>query len=287
MSSGSASTAGSFSEVIKIELRRLYHNECFVCRATPTQSCHILDKGNQFMEPLLRSRGLLNLSLSSIGNAIALCPLCHVNFDNYPDPSLAIIPTDLDYFITFEQEDYSRRVQAANEGVKIPRHSPTSYDYLTHQISTAAVSTDSAGGLYRPIFLREYAPWVSQCNQEKPWHGDPILMICRGISATGTMRIDRFPNSLYTKLRVLQDLYSRCDPPVLPVSMTNRIQPGGDVSGSSADSAGPQPDSASPTLPCDDNENKTTSTWVLGPKSTSNDAVTRFSQVFVKYDSKY
>ena len=47
--------------------------------------------------------------LAHLDNIVLLCADCHTVFDN-SIPTLAVIPTDLDYFIRYEQSDYEKRI---------------------------------------------------------------------------------------------------------------------------------------------------------------------------------
>ncbi|KAN0076432.1 hypothetical protein V8E54_006574 [Elaphomyces granulatus] len=70
------------------------------------------------------------------------------------------MPTDLQYFIGYEVDDYQRRLVAASSGCEIQRKVPTSQDYI------------GAGGRYKVIRNKYTA------TEEKEWSGAPgaILM---------------------------------------------------------------------------------------------------------------
>jgi hypothetical protein len=75
---------------------------------------------------LLVQGGLLNFNISSVYNGIALCGLCHTNFDCAHDPGLVIVPSDLDFlFIKFEKDNDIQRSDQARNGIAEPRVCPT------------------------------------------------------------------------------------------------------------------------------------------------------------------
>ncbi|KKZ64670.1 hypothetical protein EMCG_01358 [[Emmonsia] crescens] len=73
---------------------------------------------------LLRSQGLLDYDLVSTANVIHLCPNCHVNFNHSSNPGFVFIPSDLGYFIRFEEDDYGKHKHEAAwkpHGLDLPR----------------------------------------------------------------------------------------------------------------------------------------------------------------------
>ncbi|EER38444.1 conserved hypothetical protein [Histoplasma capsulatum H143] len=220
-STSSSSFVGSgesdFPGRVKLETRRLAGGACWTCSATPVEVCHVFAKGDHQLESLLISRGLLSFDLASMENAIALCPTCHTNFDNTSDPGFFFVPADLEYFIRFEKDDYLRRTQQASIGLQSPRVCPDAMAYQQHQHAHGEVPAQALGGLYQRIFLQSYLPFMpqDQANIPKSWHGHPMAAIRRAILATGTMRLDRYPEQIYLQIRELQKLYSRADPELL------------------------------------------------------------------------
>jgi hypothetical protein len=55
---------------------------------------------------------------------------------------MVIVPTDVNFFIDWEEKDYTARCQAAHKGQAIPRTVPSSKDY---------------NGTYRAYFLKDSA----------------------------------------------------------------------------------------------------------------------------------
>jgi hypothetical protein len=160
-----------------------------------------------------KDRGLLpeSFGLSSVLNGIALCPLCHINFDAYHDPGLVIVPLDLEFFIKFEVENYIKREELAQLGVTEPRTTPSASEYLEHQIHEGALDSSARSGLYTPIVLCAYSPYLplDQMVEPKQWAGNPIAMIRRGIVGLGTTRLEKWPEKIHSDLCQLQRLYSR------------------------------------------------------------------------------
>lgn len=229
----------------------------------------------------------------STDNAIALCRNCHANFDDTGDPGFFFIPADLDYFIQFEQNDYARRIREASKGVKAARICPDGASYLKHQAAAGAVLEDSSGGLYRRILLKSYIPYMpqTQIDEPKPWHGNPIGAIRRGIMATGTMRVDRFPPQVCTQLRELQELYSRPDPDpsvAAPRSGATGVfrQVGDDATNpdinppthANPDNAEPGNNSVSQTQNVAPARSGS-SAWTLGPNFSTEDTVQRYQHL--------
>jgi hypothetical protein len=80
-----------------------------------------------------KDRGLLpeSFGLSSVLNGIALCPLCHINFDAYHDPGLVIVPSDLEFF---EVENYIKREELAQLNLVQPEGESGPLPQLIHPL---------------------------------------------------------------------------------------------------------------------------------------------------------
>ena len=98
--------------------------------------------------PLWAGIGLIGFSITSIANAIPLCPPCHGQFDCHIDPGLVFIPTDLQYFIDFELNDKERRKRAAEEGNFMKREAPNSDMYKLHQVSKGLLALMLPGAMH-------------------------------------------------------------------------------------------------------------------------------------------
>jgi hypothetical protein len=103
-----------------------------------------------------------------VDNLLHLCSNCHGSFDS-AIPGIVIIPTDVNFFIAWEEKDYTARCQAANEGQAIPRTVPSSKDYT---------------GTYRAYVLKDSFPIDDKTLKSKRWGGSPtavILKACMGL----------------------------------------------------------------------------------------------------------
>jgi hypothetical protein len=52
---------------------------------------------------------MLDFEIDSLNNGIGLCPTCHIAFDDIGNPGWTFFPSDLDFFIEFEQRDRELR----------------------------------------------------------------------------------------------------------------------------------------------------------------------------------
>jgi HNH endonuclease len=74
------------------------------------------------------------------GNVILLCANCHTEFDD-SIPGFIDLPTNLDFFIEYEERDYESRINAARDGEELERSVPNAIEY------------DDAGGIYTAYAL--------------------------------------------------------------------------------------------------------------------------------------
>lgn len=159
-----------------------------------------------------------SFTYNQAANAISLCPTCHVEFDLSLDPGYVFFPTDLKFFIEFEIEDRERRRIAAHSGQPIKRRVPTAREYLLHQQKTGVVSSESIGGLYRRVFLRNFLhsghfpDLVRSLATPKPWHGEPLASIRRVMGALGSPRQYVLDITIRNDLEQLRDLYFGGEP---------------------------------------------------------------------------
>ncbi|KAN0079469.1 hypothetical protein V8E54_004683, partial [Elaphomyces granulatus] len=150
-------------------------------------------------------------SLTHLGhpdNLIYLCATCHRLFDAQL-PVLVILPSDIDFFVNWENNDYESRCKAAEDGKEVPRTVPT---------------RDNYPGKYKAYRIGETA----HAGKEKPWGGSPSAMIlksCAGMfqpisSVGGGNSVETYleARSLVT---TLMNLYARPDPkPSDPITST-------------------------------------------------------------------
>jgi len=150
-----------------------------------------------------------------------LCPNCHAEFDDIQCPGFIFFPSNLRFFIDFENNDYERRMEKAQMGHLVPSRScPTNEEYLNNQICSGEVGEDALGGLYQRYYLRDYLPQIGRNSPSlptlapKPWHGSPMTAIMRTFLIHGSVvtGIGVIPQEQRDHLRALQDLYLRPDP---------------------------------------------------------------------------
>jgi hypothetical protein len=167
--------------------------------------------------PRLDQRGMINFDLKSTDNAAALCPSCHRQYDVAIDPGWVFFPSDLKYFIRFEEADYKRRREEGGQGRPSHRQCPTAQMYRDHQAQL--LPTDSPGGLYRRVVLKPFfsplAPPPDAFSEPKAWHGAPTAALRRAVAALGSIDVTSIDSRSRADLRRLQELYGRGDPPVI------------------------------------------------------------------------
>jgi hypothetical protein len=57
-----------------------------------------------------------------------LCANCHTEFDD-SIPGFIVLPTNLDFFIEYEERDYESRINAARDGEERERSVPNAIEY--------------------------------------------------------------------------------------------------------------------------------------------------------------
>lgn len=229
VSSGPRPESGIFSVATEAEVRRLAGNRCWVCHSMEPEICHVIETEDKQVRDgiiagssriwltivgqvdLWLDAGLVHFGLTSAANGIPLCGNCHSQFDRAHDPGFVFIPTDLQYFINFELEDRKRRSTSNIAS----RQVPTGAMYRDHLIKEKKIPDDATGGLYRPIFLKEYLlPGIISVEDlgittPKQWHGAPIATLRRGILALGSGRITSLDKATVNQVQMLRDLYFR------------------------------------------------------------------------------
>lgn len=135
---------------------------------------------------------------------MCLCVLCHSGLDDHESPAWVFVPTNIEYFIQAEKDDYIRRMAILEKTGDFPKRiPPTPKGYIK-----------DCGGWYDLYMLRQHGPqdstWVRGRSAYQPtpkvWHGDPMLAIFKGINAFG-----RAVNLLPEKLLDLAKLYQSHD----------------------------------------------------------------------------
>ncbi|KAL8933549.1 MAG: hypothetical protein Q9216_006318 [Gyalolechia sp. 2 TL-2023] len=208
----------SFSESTKEQIEEANGGEnCWCCDTALIQFCHVIPRGSRKMFKDLRRRGLLTIeALHSTANGIALCPTCHVLFDAHDFPGWVFLPTDLQYFVDFEKQDFERREKHYNESGKWPvRLVPSARDYSQHQADL--LPQEDIGGIYRRLFFhsRSSTDRVGLRGEStefplKQWHGCPLAAIHRTFHSLGSQS-HLFPEDIKHQLRELKDLYGHHD----------------------------------------------------------------------------
>ena len=209
------------------------------------------------------------------------------------DPGWVLFPSDLDYFISYENSDYEMRVSEALKGSRKERSCPTAAQYLYTQRQSGRLPPEAVGGLYRRVFLRRLHPHISPNTllQEKSWFGAPIAALRRAIHATGSFRVSAFDNDDLEKLRSLQKLYARPDPEVQPYGSFTVTEPIGATAEDENNSPPPKrrrlsnnnpddPDKKIPNQATEYYHTKAVFNWILGPDMTTNEIVSRYASVF-------
>ncbi|KAL8903347.1 MAG: hypothetical protein Q9207_003982 [Kuettlingeria erythrocarpa] len=141
-------------------------------------------------------------TLHDTENGMRLCVTCHHTLDNVELPGWVFIPTDIDFFLDAEREDFVRRQGELIRTGHFPiRQCPPVESYVEYS------------GRYDSYMLRHYGPPASNWRlgrstylpTSKGWHGDPMLALFKGFNALA--HDDLFP----PELRELNLLYRRHD----------------------------------------------------------------------------
>ena len=164
--------------------------------------------------------GLIDFrSKESIQNGIALCYICHTNYDSQYNPSFFFLPTDLDYFINFELKDRKRRQNHYRRTHEITmRLCPTPEQYRVYQHEHGVEGTES-GGLYLRIMTRNFHGRVLGHTFEpgpslmfgttKSWPGSPMASLHRAMIMLQRLKLRGVPDDIRDKLLKLQVLYTK------------------------------------------------------------------------------
>ncbi|KAJ5888326.1 hypothetical protein N7495_008367 [Penicillium taxi] len=189
-----SNNSGVFSSAVQNEVRNKSESRCWVCRSLNPEIAHVIGKQDR-QTGLWTEVGLITFELTSIFNGIALCPLCHDQFDCDGDQGLVIVPTDLEFLVAHEHKDQERRTTTE---IGSPRKVPTNIVY------------SDQGGQFKPIFLKQYlGPHFNYKNAiySRIWHGAPIAMLRRCMMALGSARVSVINKDIRQHLVELQTLY--------------------------------------------------------------------------------
>ncbi|PWY86628.1 hypothetical protein BO94DRAFT_493456, partial [Aspergillus sclerotioniger CBS 115572] len=211
-SAGTSDVSSTFSVCTNLRMKELSDNSCWVCGAPYPRIAQMIAKDDR-QAALWLERGLINFSLTSVANAIALCGTCHIMFGCALDPGVSLNPTDIRFFLDSEKKDRERRRHASRDGKVAIREVPTADMYKAHQILYVDLTPSAIGGLYEPVFLQRYlAPHVSVDITEElrvphEWHGAPLAALRRCFPLLGSGRIGALSKKQRLELQELRDLY--------------------------------------------------------------------------------
>jgi hypothetical protein len=140
---------------------------------------------------------------SNPDNLITLCSNCHSEFDS-SIPALIIIPTDIEFFIKWEENDYENRTAAANAGRETPQRTvPSAEAYINN------------GGKFEAYPLR----LDRELEGAKVWTGSPMATIFKASMAIAQPESNmplqqgrRIPENAPSQFMTLMRLYSRYIP---------------------------------------------------------------------------
>ncbi|GBF62660.1 hypothetical protein TMEN_5221 [Trichophyton mentagrophytes] len=251
-----------------------------------TQVCDVVGKEDPQV-PLWYDANLINFDLTSVDNGIALCPTCHVEFDPTADPGFVLLPADLQYFIVVELDGRQEQKLAMKNGKDVHRKVPTAEEYKIHQSNNGKVPTNAAGGLYRPIFLKNYllggrlpSHILDTLSAPKQWHGAPVATLRRGILVLGGARVQSLDAETRSQLELLRDLYFLDDEyggqNKLPESSNPAIESGNRRAADEGITSRQSPRGAL----------NAPRRWTLGPGLTADEAVSRYAPLLKDRQSK-
>ncbi|KAI9860624.1 MAG: hypothetical protein M1813_006049 [Trichoglossum hirsutum] len=123
------------SDTIRNAVRIRDGTRCWACgyRGNAINCCHVIPEDQLEKFLYYKEHGFLPHTLTHLAhrdNIITLCANCHADFDSAV-PALTIIPTNMEYFIGYEENDYERRIIAARAGREPPQRTvPSAQDYI-------------------------------------------------------------------------------------------------------------------------------------------------------------
>lgn len=223
-------TSSAFSDAMRCEALLFSGPNCWSCKSPDPDLAHVVSQKDrqvcvlvslaQFLQRLIslkasfwQQAGLLPFAHKSVANCVPLCAQCHKAFDRPDDPSYVFLPSDLEFFITWELEDRHRRWQEI-----MPEHRivPSAEEYRNHQLSRYLISEKDNGGLYCGYFLKQIffffdgrcpVNLLEEFAGPKTWHGHPLAAIRRGIAVLGSARCHVLDKSTINDLTTLRELY--------------------------------------------------------------------------------
>ncbi|KAK6505866.1 hypothetical protein TWF481_007756 [Arthrobotrys musiformis] len=198
--------------------------ECWLCSQSNTvmlETAHNVVASNRDL--FLNYRDVVGIfppnlrHLASPHNLVTLCRNCHCVYD-CQQPRWIILPTNLQYFIDHETDDYESRIKAASEGLVKPRSVPTAVQY----------ATASPANLYMPYFFEESVmprmdPKDAETRFPRAYGGAPTTMILKaglginqpkikGPKSSSLPFVPGIPSAVRQQVTTLFELWDR-DPP--------------------------------------------------------------------------
>lgn len=114
---------------------------------------------------------------------MTLCPTCHREFDDTQYPCFIFFPSNLQFFIDFERQDFERRCRWAKNG----------YERTACVYPSAEQYQTGASDLYERIILQNYLPRLGNetsdmigALQSKSWHRSPMAALMRAFLILGS-----------------------------------------------------------------------------------------------------
>lgn len=151
---------------------------------------------------------MINFNLRGPENGVALCPVCHANFDDAQDPGFVFFPVDIPFFIKRELEDRERRKKEGGG-----RMMPSAEEYKRHQAEQGHVPLTAVGGLYFRCFLKEFLHLDTGFSARKvfstpvTFHGTPFGTFRRAFAVLGLPGVETLSVPVIQQLTVLKNLY--------------------------------------------------------------------------------
>lgn len=178
----------------------------------------------------MRRKGMMTFEdLGDYRNCVVLCRHCHFHFDRTSNTSFVFLPTDLQYFVDYEERDFAHRLKSFRETGEMKRRTfPDETEYELHgRQSGQLIGPDDGlcrGGLYnryilgdmfartmmiglRTLGTKTSFPFIFPGGPQR-WHGAPMAAINRGFVVLGSAdrRLPKYEAQILFKL---QGLYSR------------------------------------------------------------------------------
>ncbi|OAP54559.1 hypothetical protein AYL99_11007 [Fonsecaea erecta] len=227
-SAGTADTSSvsQFSKTTKRKiLERNGGEHCWHCGGGAAEIAPVISKKDGSFGDYVAAGILTFDHLGDEQNGVPLCPSCHRAFDDLNNPGLIFIPSELEYFVSFELKDYQNRIETAGRHGDIPpRMVPTPEMYSEYLKRTTRMSSEATGGLYWRYTLRdffpvhankEFIPGLGPFKEPGLWNGAPTAALRRAFQIIGNPTVQGIPERQLDQLLTLRKLYARKITPTL------------------------------------------------------------------------